>query len=89
MAWTIEYTAVADRQLRKLNPKRARLILDYLDQRIATADNPRQFGHALVGNYAGYWRYRVDDMRIICQIFDGRLAVLVVKIGRRDSIYGD
>lgn len=89
MGWTIEYAAAAQRQLRKLNPHRAKQIVDYLDRRVAVADDPRVLGHALVGNRAGYWRYRVDDLRIICEIKDARLAVLVVKIGRRDTVYDD
>ena len=87
MGWTIEYADAAGRQLRKLNPQQRKRIMDYMDDRIATADDPRQFGEPLVGDRAGYWRFRVGDFRFISELVDNRLLVLVVKIGHRRDIY--
>jgi len=44
-------------------------------------------GKALVGDHSGFWRYRVGDYRVVCQLIDARLVVLVVSIGHRREIY--
>lgn len=87
LAWTIEYTHTARTQLRKLDKPTARRILDYMDQRIAVLDDPRSTGKALTGTLGGLWRYRVGDCRVICDIQDGTLRVLVVRLGNRREVY--
>ncbi|MFN3719757.1 MAG: type II toxin-antitoxin system RelE family toxin [Rhizobium rhizophilum] len=88
MAWTIELRAKAEKQLDKLNRKDADRIITFLEQRLATHGNPRSLGEPLHGSRLGaYWRYRVGDYRIICDIQDGKLIVLVVEIGHRSSVY--
>jgi mRNA interferase RelE/StbE len=88
LAWTISYTATAKKQLRKLDKQTARRILDFLDERVAGAQNPRDTGKALTGPLLGtFWRYRVGDYRIICDIQDGKLCVLVIEIGHRRDVY--
>jgi mRNA interferase RelE/StbE len=87
LAWTIDYTDDAARKVRKLGRPEAKRILDYMDYRIAPSDDPRQFGKALVGDLSGYWRYRVGDYRIVCQLIEQRLVVLVVDIGHRSDVY--
>jgi len=87
LAWTIDYTDTAKAQLRKLDPQTARRIVDFMDERIAALDSPRSTGKALVGPLGGLWRYRVGDYRVICEILDGALRVLVVQIGNRREIY--
>lgn len=88
MAWIINYTESALRQLKKLDRSIALRVVDYMDERIATADNPRALGKNLNGPKLGdYWRYRVGDIRIICSIQDGEMCVLVIEIGQRREIY--
>ena len=87
MAWAIEYTDTATSQLRKLDRQSAKRIVDYMDERVATLDNPRDTGRPLTGPLGGLWRYRVRDYRVICDIQDQVLRVLVVRIGGRDSVY--
>ena len=88
MAWTIDYTETATKQLHKLDRQTARRIVDFLDERIAGQQNPRSTGKALTGPMLGaFWRYRVGDHRIICDIQDGALRVLVVEIGNRREVY--
>lgn len=88
MAWTISYTETARKQLRKLDRSIARKMVDFMDERVAVKADPRSTGVALTGPLLGvYWRYRVGDYRIICDIQDGTLSVLVIEIGHRKDIY--
>ena len=87
MAWTIDYTDTARKQLLKLDKQTARRIVDFMDARVAPADDPRSTGKALSGPLGGFWRYRVGDCRVICDIQDGALRVLVVDIGHRHEVY--
>lgn len=87
MAWTIKYTDTALSVLRKLNKQTARRIVDFMDERVAVLEDPRARGKALVGPLGGFWRYRVGDYRIICDIHDDELYILVVKIGNRRDVY--
>jgi mRNA interferase RelE/StbE len=74
-------------QLRKLDKQTARRIVDYMDERIAGLEDPRSTGKALTGPLGGLWRYRVGDCRVICDMQDGALRVLVVLVGNRREIY--
>lgn len=87
MAWTIEYQDKARRQLRKLDRENARRIVDYLDHRVAPSDDPRSMGRPLHGNLKRYWRYRVGDYRLFCEIEDEKVIVIVVEIGHRREVY--
>ena len=87
MAWTIEYSDTARKQLSKLDRQIARRIVDYVDARIASAGNPRNDGRQLKGPLGGLWRYRIGDYRVISEIDDGRLRVLVVRIAHRRDVY--
>ena len=87
MAWTIDYTDTAKDQLRKLDKQTARRIVDYMNERIAVLENPRSIGKALTGPLGGFWRYRVGDYRVICDIQDQRIGVLVLRLGRREEVY--
>lgn len=88
MAWTIELDEQAVKQLKKLGATEARRVRDYLRERIAALDDPRSVGKPLQGSrFENLWRYRLGDYRIVCQLHDDRLVVLVVGIGHRREIY--
>lgn len=87
MAWTIEYDEGALADLKKLDRQMQREILDYLDKRIGKAEDPRAFGKPLRQSKFGLWRYRVRDYRIICQLRQAQLVVLVVAVGHRSKVY--
>jgi mRNA interferase RelE/StbE len=86
-AWRVEFHPAAVRELRKLGPGGERRVLRYLRERIANSNDPRRFGHALIGERKGLWRYRVGDYRIVASIEDDRFVVLVVAVGHRREIY--
>ena len=88
MAWAINYTKTAQGQLGKLPWAVASRIMDYMDNRVAAAPNsPRDLGRPMSGAWAGHWRYRVGDYRLICELRDGELVVLVLKVGHRRDVY--
>ena len=87
MAWTINYTDSALKELRKIDRKQARRILDFMDERISVLANPRDHGKALTGPLGALWRFRIGGYRVICDIQDVELLVLVVKIGKRENVY--
>ena len=88
MVWRIELTATAVRQIGKLDKNEAKRITTFLRQRLATLDDPRSTGKALAGPQLGaYWRYRVGDYRIICDIQDAVLCILVIEVGNRRDVY--
>lgn len=87
MAWTIDYTQTAKKQLTKLDKPVARRILDFLDHRIAKQEDQRASGKALSGPLGTLWRYRIGDYRVICQIQEGAAKILVLQIGHRREVY--
>ncbi|MGB2624394.1 MAG: type II toxin-antitoxin system RelE/ParE family toxin [Candidatus Acidiferrum sp.] len=87
MAWTIEYDESALADLKKVDRQMHREILDYMDKRIARAGNSRAFGKPLRHSKFGLWRYRVRDYRIICELRETQLRVLVVAVGHRSPVY--
>ncbi len=87
MAWTIEYDPEAIRDLNKLDRSIRADVFNYMQNRIARADNPRNFGKALRHDKFGLWRYRVRDFRIICELQDAPQVVLVVGVGHRKDVY--
>lgn len=88
MPWIIKYTESAQRQLKKLDKSVALRVLDFMDDRVAVLVDPRAAGKNLVGPKLGsYWRYRVGDVRVICDIQDQEVLILVVEIGHRREVY--
>jgi mRNA interferase RelE/StbE len=88
MAWKVELSAEADREIRKLDTQHRMRILKFLGGRVAKLDDPRSLGQALHGSRLGeFWKYRVGPYRLICKIEDDRLIVLVLRIGHRKEIY--
>ena len=88
MAWKVEASEEAERQLGKLDRQVARRIVKFLNERIACLEDPRSIGEALHGpKFGEFWKYRVGDYRIVARIEDKILRVLVVKVGHRREVY--
>ena len=88
MAWKVELSALAQKNLDQLDPQTARRMLSFLFERVEHLDDPRSIGEALKGSKLGeFWKYRAGDYRIISNIEDGALRILVVKIGNRREVY--
>lgn len=86
MAWQIKINKNIQRELGKLDKQTAKRITSKLRE-ISQLDNPRSMGKALSSNKTGFWRYRVGDYRIICDIEDEVLVILVVEVNHRSKVY--
>lgn len=87
MAWTVEYTKAALKQLKKMDRFDARLILSWIEKNLEGCIDPRAHGKGLTANRSGEWRYRVGDYRVLCTLEDDRLIVQVFTIGHRRDVY--
>lgn len=87
LTWTIEYTETARFRLLELDKQMARCIVEHMNEWVAGLDYPRSQGKVLAGPLSKLWRFRVGGCRVICDIQDGALCVLVVRVGSRDKVY--
>jgi mRNA interferase RelE/StbE len=88
MAYGVELSIAADRELGRLDAQPRKRILKFLHERVAKLDDPRSIGQALHGSRLGeFWKYRVGDYRLICKIEDDRLLVLILRVGHRTNVY--
>jgi mRNA interferase RelE/StbE len=86
LAWKVELTDTAKKQLARLDKTQAQRITKYL-RRVMLLEDPREAGKSLTGNLRTYWRYRVGDYRIICEVRDNEMIIVAVTIGHRSEIY--
>lgn len=87
MKYKVVFSDRAKKQLKKLDKYVASLVIGWLEKNIQNCENPRAHGKGLVENKSGQWRYRVGDYRILCEIKDDKIIVLVLEIGHRREIY--
>ena len=87
MAYHVEFTKSALRDIKKLDKGTSALILGWIRKNLEGCSDPRIHGKGLTANRSGQWRYRVGDYRIIADIDDSRIVVVVVRIGHRRDIY--
>jgi mRNA interferase RelE/StbE len=88
LVWMIEIEQSAMKDLAKLDKQTAKRISTFLRERVANLDDPRSIGEALKGSKLGdFWRYRVGDYRLIADIRDSKVSILVVRVGNRRNIY--
>lgn len=87
MAWKISYEPEVEKFFEKADPQARLQVRNYLRKKIAVNENPKIKGKPLRGQWKGFWRYRIGKYRIICNIQDEVLTILVVKIGKRDEVY--
>ncbi|MBR2207421.1 MAG: type II toxin-antitoxin system RelE/ParE family toxin [Synergistaceae bacterium] len=86
MKWTIDYTNPAKKQLKSLDKPIRERIINFV-KKLSELENPYSIGASLTGGLTGYWKYRVGDYRLLCEINNEKLLVLVVKVGHRREVY--
>jgi mRNA interferase RelE/StbE len=87
LAWNVEFTATAEKQLKKIDKHWQAEILDYLEDEVASLENPRNRGKGLMHDMKGLWRYRIGDYRAICKIEDDLMVIIAVTVGHRKEVY--
>lgn len=85
--YKVKYSSKAIKNLRKLDKYTRNLIYAWIDKNLVACENPRIYGKGLAKNKSGQWRYRVGDYRLICEIKDEEIIILVLEIGHRREIY--
>ena len=85
--YKVEFTKEALKQLKKMDKATAGLILGWIRKNLEGCENPRIHGKGLTANRSGQWRYRIGDYRIIAEIYDNKVLILVVNVGHRKDIY--
>ena len=89
MKYSVEYTEKAVKSLKKLDPGVRKFLKAWIDKNLVDCENPRIYGKGLSENRSGQWRYRVGDYRILADIQDDKLVIIVIKIGHRRNVYDD
>ena len=84
MTYSITLAPSAARQLRKFDPDVRRRIQAALE---LLAVEPRPPAAIRLVGGSGEWRVRTGDYRIVYEIKDGQLLILVLPIGHRREIY--
>ena len=87
MIYELKYEAKAVKQIKKLDPATRKFIKSWIEKNLLNTDNPRQHGKGLTGSLSQYWRYRVGDYRILAEIHDAEIIIIIVEIGHRRDIY--
>ncbi len=87
MTCKIIFSERAKKQLLKLDKSIALLILGWIEKKLKDCSDPRIHGKALKSNRSGQWKYRIGDYRLICEIQDEKITILVLEVGHRRVIY--
>jgi len=90
LSYRVEYSDDAKKSLSKMkkkDPMEALRIYNWIGKNLVDCEDPRRIGKALTGQYKGSWRYRVGDYRILAEIHDDVLIILLIDIGHRSTVY--
>lgn len=87
MSYHVEFAKRALKDLKKLDKSTASLILGWIRKNLEGCADPRVHGKGLTANRSGEWRYRVGDYRLLAEIQDGKLVILMLTIGHRSEVY--
>ena len=87
MKYRVEYTDKAIKSLKKLDKSVLKMIKAWIEKNLVGTENPRQHGKELIPNRSGQWRYRVGDYRILAEIQDEKLVIILIGVGHRSQIY--
>jgi mRNA interferase RelE/StbE len=85
--YSVLYTAQAAKQLKKLDQQTAKLIYAWIEKNLEGCENPRRLGKALAANHSNQWRYRIGDYRLLADIIDEKITILILSVGHRRDIY--
>lgn len=87
MKYTVEYTPQAVKELKKLDRSVRALIIGWIEKNLIGCENPRQHGKGLTANRSGQWRYRVGNYRLLAEIQEEKIVILILSVGHRSEVY--
>lgn len=87
MRYHVEFSKRALEDIKKLDKSTAALILGWIRKNLESCENPRVHGKGLTANHSGEWHYRVGDYRLLAEIQDGKLIILMLTVGHRSEVY--
>ncbi|HAR1596781.1 TPA: type II toxin-antitoxin system RelE/ParE family toxin [Enterococcus faecium] len=87
MSYQVRYEREAQKALKKMDKFQAKVILNWIEKNLVGTDDPRKHGKGLTANKSGYWRYRVGSYRIIADISEHEVTILILSIGHRSEVY--
>ena len=87
MTYHVEFSLRALKDMKKLDKPTAALILGWVRKNLEGCEDPRTHGKPLTANHSGEWRYRVGDYRLLAEIQEGKLIILMLTIGHRSTVY--
>lgn len=86
MKYAVEYTPQAVKELKKLDKHTRALIIGWIEKNLVGCENPRQHGKGLTANRSGQWRYRVGDYRLLAEIQEDKIVILILNVGHRSEV---
>ena len=89
MTYHVEFSRRALKDIQRLDKATAALILGWIRKNLEGCENPRAHGKGLTANHSGEWRYRVGDYRLLAEIQDGKLVIIMLTVGHRSEVYKD
>lgn len=87
MSYQVVYTKKAIKGLKQVDKAQQRLIIAWIEKNLINSEDPRSLGKSLKGNLKAYWRYRVGNYRILADIDDDEIKIIVFNVGHRKNIY--
>ncbi len=85
--YKIIYSKDFQKVFKKLDSSVQKLVASYIKHNLENTDNPRKHGKALVGDKEGLWRYRIANYRLIVEIQDNKLIIIILTFGHRKDVY--
>lgn len=87
MKYKVVFTDKAKKALKKLDKYTSALIIGWIEKNLERCANPRLYGKCLTANMSGKWRYRIGNYRLIANIEDELITILILNVGHRKEIY--
>ncbi len=87
MIYQIVTTDKFDKSFKKLDKQTQKIIKAWIEKNLMGCENPRLHGKWLTANKSVQWRYRVGNYRILAEIRDNELVLVLIEAGHRSRIY--
>jgi mRNA interferase RelE/StbE len=85
--YQVRFGKKAQKNLKKMDSNTARIIMAWINKNLVDCENPFLYGKSLKGSLKEKWRYRIGDYRLICNINEEKIIILVLQVGHRKEIY--